>query len=138
MGNTHCYGAKRENKQRLSVSEDLQNHKRNIQFKPFSKTEQVNDSLRFKFEVIFYELMWYLALMYVSMQMIIIIILVKTLIEAFLDEASRNAAKQHICPRILHFFKNNRSPLHIASLSSNLLRSKSSRFVLVKKQGKHA
>ena len=68
--------------------------------------------------------MWYLALMYVSMQMIII--LVKTLIEAFLDEASRNAAKQHICPS------------HIASLSSNLLRSKSSRFVLVKKQGKHA
>ena len=102
--------------------------------------KQVNDSFRFKFEVIFYELMWYLALMYVSMQMIIIIIiiLVKTLIEAFLDEASRNAAKQHICPRILHFFKNNRSPLHIASLSSNLLRSKSSRFVLVKKQGKHA
>ena len=47
--------------------------------------------------------MWYLALMYVSMQMIII--LVKTLIEAFLDEASRNAAKQHICPRILHFFQ---------------------------------
>ena len=56
----------------------------------FLNTEQVNDSLRFKFEVIFYELMWYLALMYVSMQMIII--LVKTLIEAFLDEASRNAA----------------------------------------------
>ena len=69
----------------------------------FLNTEQVNDSLRFKFEVIFYELMWYLALMYVSMQMIII--LVKTLIEAFLDEASRNAAKQHICPRILHFFQ---------------------------------
>ena len=81
--------------------------------------------------------MWYLALMYVSMQMIII--LVKTLIEAFLDEASRNAAKQHICPQILHFFKNNRSPLHIASFSSNLLRSKSSRFVLVKKtrQARH-
>ena len=47
--------------------------------------------------------MWYLALMYVSMQMIII--LVKTLIEVFIDEASRNAAKQHFCPRILHFFQ---------------------------------
>ena len=47
MGNTHCYGAKRENKQRLSISEDLQNHKETFNSDHFLNTGQVNDPLRF-------------------------------------------------------------------------------------------
>ena len=52
MGNTHCYGAKRENKQRLSISEDLQNHQETFNSNDIISlnTEQMNQFVRYEFK----------------------------------------------------------------------------------------